>query len=416
MKIEMYSRDSSRKVLEWKGEVINHDSYATILLSFGELIGKKHTISIQVTEGKNIGKSNETTPYQQAVRDLQGRALRQKRKGYKMLIDLPSSHNVKTELDLKWFLDENLPINNTDIDGFAKPMKAQPYYKDDGSIRIKFPCIAQPKINGFRCICYLEKSITNDLLEEEKLEVKFKSKNGLVYNLPLIAETMREYFTNEVIKERLLAMYDINLEDVIFDGEMYIPDTLLEDISSAVRKPNANTSLLQYYIFDLAIPEYKQSDRLSALKTIFTTGTIPTLNVKRVPNKKVNDDAEAQVITDNYIADGHEGAIFRAYNAEYLFGKRPMTMVKLKRRESAEFLIVDVVDSDKAPGVAIFLCKNDVNSEYFKVNPEGTIEKKKEYYSNKNECIGKMLTVEFYERTKRDIPFHAVGITIRDYE
>jgi len=43
-------------------------------------------------------------------------------------------------------------------------------------------------------------------------------------------------------------------------------------------------------------------------------------------------------------------------------------------------------------------------------------ETRKKYLDDKVDLIGKPLTVEFYERTKDDLPFHAVGIAVRDYE
>jgi hypothetical protein len=52
----------------------------------------------------------------------------------------------------------------------------------------------------------------------------------------------------------------------------------------------------------------------------------------------------------------------------------------------------------------------------FKVNPEGSVETKRKYFSEKHNIIGKKLTVEFYERTAFGLPFHAVGIAVRDYE
>ena len=59
-----------------------------------------------------------------------------------------------------------------------------------------------------------------------------------------------------------------------------------------------------------------------------------------------------------------------------------------------------------------------LNSEKFTVVPEGSHELKAKYLDEKHHYIGKQLTVEFYERTDypKRLPFHCVGIGVRDYE
>jgi hypothetical protein len=91
-------------------------------------------------------------------------------------------------------------------------------------------------------------------------------------------------------------------------------------------------------------------------------------------------------------------------------------MVKFKDRESSEFLITNIIDSDKNPGIPIFVCKNDINDENFEVVIEGTLDERRQYFTNREQHIGKYITVEYYERTKKGVPFHAIGVAVRDYE
>jgi DNA ligase-1 len=419
--IKLYARNSNKDILEWSGEVVIINETPTIIISTGIFNSKKTAFNIPVIEGKNIGKINETTPFEQAVRDLEGRVLKLKRKGYKELKDLPEYNEKESYLTLKDFLDVCLPENNTDIDGYEKPMKAQPYIKGNGEICIKFPCLGQPKINGFRCTGRYITEEQNDMFNTVLCDVEFKSKNGLTYNcLKHIAHDLLKIKADEEVNKALQAMYGLNIDDIIFDGEMYIENTPLEDISSAVRKANNNTPKLKYVIFDLAIKDFIQADRLKILKLIFDTFLLrgnTLTSVIKIDTKVVHTDNVAQLLTDEWISKGFEGGIFRSPNALYEFGKRPQTMVKLKRTITDEFLILDIIGSKLKPELAVFICKNDLNDEQFKVNPEGTHEQKAAYLENKEEHIGKYLTVEYRERTgKKQIPFHAVGITIRDYE
>ena len=88
-------------------------------------------------------------------------------------------------------------------------------------------------------------------------------------------------------------------------------------------------------------------------------------------------------------------------------------MVKLKKKLSQEFLIVNVIPMDKRPSLGQFVCKNDLTDDTFTVVAEGTHVKKAEYLKNRKELVGQYLTVEFYERSVNKLPFHAVGITVR---
>jgi hypothetical protein len=422
--ITLYSRNSAGGILEWSGTVYSlPEGMAMLEIVAGQIQGSKTKHYVEITEGKNIGKSNETTPYEQGIRDLEGRVLKLRRKGYKLFEDVvpKESHGFIMDLGdssayIQSILEQYLPVNNTDLEGYEKPMKAQPYYKDENkTVRINFPCIGQPKINGFRCTARLVVSESKDLFSSKNFKIEFKSKNGLTYkDLDHIEAELLSIYTNPDINGLLASVYGLELTEVIFDGEMYIKGEKLDVISSAVRKKNENTPRLKYVVFDLAIPNYNQIDRLKIIRDTFLLQG-ETKNVLKISSTNVMSDNEAQFLTDAWIEDGFEGGIFRDKTADYKFGKRPMTMVKLKRKESLEFKIIDVVEGDKNPGVGVFVCEAE-NGEFFKVNPEGTIERRMEYFTNREDYIGKLLTVEFYERTTKGIPFHAVGITVRDYE
>jgi len=298
-----------------------------------------------------------------------------------------------------------MPLNNTDKDGFARPMKAQPYWNElkGGTVpRIKFPCLGQPKINGVRSTISLNR---------ETNKVMIKSKKGLHYSiLEHIEEEMKPLF---IVWERLKKDFGLDI-DVVFDGELYIHGLILSDIKSAVTKRSLMTPTVEFRTFDLCIADIAQLTRSNYLKQIMFKGD--SAFVKHVDYTLVETTSQAEMLTDLWISEGYEGGIFRAPEATYKFGQRPMTMTKLKRKESEEFIILDVIDTDKAPGLGMFVCQNDLNDKTFEVVPQGTHETRKKYLDDKETLKGKPLTVEFYERTKDGLPFHAVGIAVRDYE
>lgn len=310
---------------------------------------------------------------------------------------------------IKEVLELALPICRTDKEGCAKPMKAQPYFKDNGEVRISFPCFGQPKLNGFRVMCSWEEVEEGEGMFKTKVwKPVFRSKEGLKY-------TILEHIENEFNKQMFLSHTDLRY-NLIYDGEIYIHREILSEISSAVRKRNSKTPLLQFHIFDIAIEDTNQEIRLDSLRRNigYLNGSKELKNIFEVPYFIINSNEEAQEYTDQCISQGYEGAIFRDKKAKYRFGSRPTTMVKLKRSQDEEFTIVNVIGGDNTPELGVFVCIAE-NGKEFKVTPEGTVEKKKEYLSNKQNYIGKQLTVRFFERTKEDLPFHAVGV-VRDYE
>jgi len=414
----LYARDSKGKIRSWEIKVIpindNANTEATIVQQSGLLLGKKTSKSTKVTKGKNIGKANETTPFNQAVSNAQSKHNSKVLDGYKDLDaidrviggqDLKAKCSILDNIAINAILDTVMPKDNTDKDGFSRPMKAQQYWNHlkDGTVpRIKFPCLGQPKINGFRCVAFLNK---------ETNRVIFKSKKGLTYAIleHIEAELLPIFTAWERLKK------DFGLEiDLVLDGEMYIPGEILSNIASAVKKRSLMTSTLEYHVFDLSIADIAQLTRSNYLKQLMFKGS--TSFVKHVDYVLIETSREAERLTDKWISEGYEGGIFRAPEATYKFGQRPMTMTKLKRKESEEFEILDVIDTEKAPGLGMFVCQNDLNDKTFEVVPQGTHETRKKYLDDKVDLIGKPLTVEFYERTKDDLPFHAVGIAVRDYE
>lgn len=423
----LYARDSSGRINEWliKAKQIvpifhvnmgGPPPWSEIIISEGLIDGIKTETTRSVHKGKNLGKLNATTHYEQACSQAQSRWERKKKQGYKSIDDLGIELlSWLNKEELIYILENHLPKNRTDTNNLSKPMKAQKYFKEsDGSVRISFPCYGQPKLNGFRVIARWEVVKKGEGLFVEEIEkVVFRSKEGLRYEILEHIEkefTKEMFFIKRIIRDEFKEIETSS--QIAFDGEMYIHGEILSEISSAVRKRNLKTEKLKFCIFDVAIENMSQKNRIILINR-FKDSKFSFIEI--VPTRVIATNEEAQNLTDSWIKEGYEGGIFRDRKAEYQFGKRPQTMVKLKRSEDKEFQIIDVIGGDNTPDVGVFVCKAE-NGVEFCVTPEGSIEKKREYLTNKTDCIGKMLTVRFFERTKDNKPNHAVGIAIRDYE
>lgn len=438
----LYKKDSKGKVLQWSAEVNQSIQGVQIILKAGELEGKIVETIRNNIKGKNIGKSNETSPLTQATLEVESLYRRKKDLGYKSLEDIGYNNYLKKNEDfglssttntisMGEYLKQHLSIDNTDALGNLKPMKAQQYYrskkdwidpngklwddrkyfyllnpyalKEKGAIIIKFPCLIQPKINGVRCTI----SFINN-------KVQILSKEGKRYSLPHLEVVL---VGNKTLIEENFKGYGLELDDIFFDGELYIHGEKLQTISSAVKAPNLDTNRVQFIAFDLGVKNLNNISRFTILKDIINQIKEKdfTNSIDIVTTYKVKSDAIVQTLTDNYIKDGYEGSILRNPEGFYQFGKRPMDMVKLKRVIDEEFKIIDIIPQDKNPDLGLFVCITKQGKE-FQVNPKGDTHFKSLVLFQKHLFINKMLTCTFYEYTEDMIPFHVIDNIVRDYE
>ncbi len=383
----LFARNSSGGIIKWNIRITNNDLYAQLKISYGLYDGEKVNKTRTIKKGKNIGKANETTYLEQAVSEADSIVQKKIRSGYR---EIP----YETIEDV----EKELPKDRQDADGDWKPMLA---IKFDAK-RMTFPALLQPKLNGVRCEAKL---ITyEDGLFGTQRKVQLKSRNGIVYNV-------------KHIEEELLNIFKF-YPSMVFDGELYCHGMLLQDIVSAVKKPNSNTYKIQYHVYDIK-GGVIQILRIQSYKTILEERLPNTHIVIPVDTRVVDSAADAYVISKGYISDGYEGGIVRDSHASYQHGKRTKYLQKIKQVLDKEFLLVDIIDSgnDTYEGqpIGMFVCKNDLNDLTFKVTPQATKKERYEYLLYKNQYIGREITVIYRERTKDKIPFHANGI-IRDYE
>ena len=340
------------------------------------------------------------------------RKMRLKLKHGYMVVTLPITHETKAKLIYHSGTD-----NET---GNLTPMKAQKFQLN----KFKYPAYAQPKINGVRAFIIWGTVVTGKgMFTESKKQAMILSKDGHRYVLPKIEQLFTENMFTDVDA---------------YDGELYIPGFKLNEVRRCIpminargtlSQPSGNPDLVQFWNFDIGVENLSQRDRLVSLVHIssdnrynfnITTNTMFDSKSYRwiyVNSKIVNNDDEVIAYTNMAINAGFEGAVIRDMEAEYAFGSRPKTMMKVKRFQDAEFEIIDIVSKVNEPDSALFVCRNDINDATFKVNPMGTLTERKEYLTNKVDYIGKKATVKFYERSGvKDVPFHASLITVRNYE
>lgn len=190
----------------WKIEV---QKPAEIIIEYG-----KHNLQITripYSTGKNIGKKNETTPYEQAIKDATSKWKHKKREGYHEL------HKTHTAI---------------------LPMLATPYKRT-----MKFPLFIQPKLDGLRCIVYKD------------TEVRFQSRTGTLFT-SLSHFQFDEFFNT--------------YPDLILDGELYTDKIPFEQLAGLIKRKasSTETNKIQYHVYDLIMdkPFTYRNEILSSLQ------------------------------------------------------------------------------------------------------------------------------------------------------
>lgn len=423
----LYKRDATGNIIHWRCEIKkireNCNNHIVLAYYYGRL---NSTVSVSYSD-RIVAKSKKTN-MAQAEFEMNSIFERHRKKGYKSLKDLGifNTSDFKDSASLYNLINLKLPKYNTDANNCAKPMKAQKFAIG----KFEYPCIIQPKINGVRAIIMLEEFVPTDLFSTEGFIRKnkyyktvIKTKEGLEYNIPHIKNLFNELYNKFP-----------EYSNIIFDGEIYIRNEKVTSIGGAARNiKNPLHKKLQFVNFDLSIPDISNKDRdvlrFKIWEDFNDTNVFVNLNPqgdKLWDNFKIIvlnsdvcwDDNQALKYMQESINNGFEGAIIRNNNAEYKFGSRPATMMKLKKFDDAEFKCVGINhfgNPDDGVGFSVTLTlKNDINDLTFDCTLMGTVNERLEVLSNPP--IGKIVTVKFYERTKNGLPFHANIVGIRDYE
>lgn len=331
-------------------------------------VGGKITINEWTTcEGKNTGKSNETTPNEQA--------------------QLEASALMTKKLETGYF-DSLKKIHN---DRPFEPMLARKW--EDIKDKVTYPILSQPKLDGIRCVL--------------KKDGMWSRTGKKINSCPHIYEDVKHLFVKD--------------PNLILDGELYC-DKLNNDfnkICSLVKKTKPtkedlieSKNVIQYWVYD--IPSVKDicTKRISKLHELDfrSKSVIKVITVQLADEKSVTKQLEI------YIGLGFEGQILRVANSKYE-NKRSKGLLKHKTFTDEEFEVVSVEEGKglKSKMIGSATLKNK-KGQKFSSNFKLSHDELKEMFKTKDELVGKMVTVKYFNLTPDGIPRFPYIIGIRDYE
>ena len=290
-------------------------------------------------------------------------------KGYKLLQDFIDEY---TEQELQAIIGDVV----TDSSGFAKHMLAKQADKVKDSSIEKVKCWAvSRKIDGVRCSFYWKDG-----------EVKSASRGGGDYD----ASTYQLREHPALIK--LLSEHP----GWVLDGELYKHGKSLQQISGAARmeKTAGGCDWLEYYLYDVMIPDTPFEDRLQCL-----TDITELLNLSFIPEREwkkdelriqivphilvVGENKKKQIMTlhDMYVEEGWEGCVARDVSKPYKYGGRGQEMVKFKSYKDDCFKVVGIEGGLRGAEDMVFILETE-DGKTFKAKPFGDRNQKQEYWNN----------------------------------
>ncbi len=232
----------------------------------------------------------------------------------------------------------------------------------------------------------------------------------------------------------------------VLDGELYAHGKSLQEISGSARR-SADSTDLKFYVYDvywLDQPDLSYSDRFffnpihDLIRKLGAEG-LPIDSIESLVETEVisahEEDFEAAIEAahvrlsgpekdkeDNGL--GFEGVIVRLDSFPYKLNGHSTGLLKKKWFIDDEYEIVDVwtPKTGVMKGQAMFKVQGHAFGKpsepmvEFDQTPMGDFATREAYLADKDNLIGKKVTVKFTEYTNIGIPLHGNAVAIRDYE
>jgi len=397
---KLYGLEKGGKYKVWEIFVLNHGDESEMTIYHGQE-GGAQTQKTDMFDLGNQGRGH----YEQAVFEARARIKKQLDKNYRA---------TKEEL--------------TDLPVLA--MLSKDHTKDGKDETVEQGVYTSRKLDGVRCLAKCVKKLSG-------VDIIIESRTGQPYDVPHIVAELRKFMK----------------PGDILDGELYVHGPSLQEITSAVKrtdaqekyskaftklekaitafektgKPYANKlredaaealhiatirDMLEFHVFDLVEMEVPFSHRVFRLNKYAEQNFVDFVHIVVVPYDYADSIEDLNDLLKRYVNEGYEGLMYRTQDGLYESGKRSSGLWKYKLFFDEEFKIIGVgVDKQ---GYAVFQLLNNVNDEEFNCvlgdyNWRTEAAKQKELY------IGKWMTVQYQSRYKGTLlPQFPSGKVIRE--
>lgn len=358
MEKTLYKLDSKSKIRVWN--IWTEDG---MLIQEAGILGGKLVQHSKQCKSKNIGKSNETSPEDQALLELESEYKGKLTEGYFETIE-----EAKNEIVIL-------------------PMLAKSYEDEKHKVDWKNAYV-QPKLDGMRCLAHIKDN-----------KVTLISRDG------------------KVIKnmEHIELSLSFIMQDIILDGELYAHGLTFQENMKLIKKYRPGESeQVQYHIYD-CVSDNNFITRNNMINSVITN---KIKNTELVTTFSCNSEEELKNFHIQNITLGYEGSMIRWGLKPYKVNGRSENLLKYKDFQDIDAEIIDIIPNDANPkhGTPVLKYKNDkmpgTSESIFKAGVKMSHEDRVDLLANKHLYIGKLANIRFFEWTDDGNPRFPVMIGI----
>lgn len=273
---------------------------------------------------------------------------------------------------------------HTTPEGLPRPMLALNFKDHESSLT--WPVLVQPKLDGVRAVASKHRMMTR----QGKDVQPGRGLRAVLSQLP---------------------------DNVVLDGELYEHMAGFNSVLSKVRAGNWDTGL-GFHAFDLVDAKQPFQQRYADLEALVASlthhqqpGDTSGRHLSLVPTLPAANADEVELQMTQFIAAGYEGIMVRSAQGVYQMGTRCRELLKLKRFETHEFLVV-AYKKDRR-GLLVLECETE-NGARFGAVMAATHQERRELTSSA--VVGRQATVKFQGYTEDAKPRFPIALALRDYE
>lgn len=217
---------------------------------------------------------------------------------------------------------------------------------------------------------------------------------------------------NEIIEDIKL----LGLDGYFIDGELIrinhdnIPsDDNFRLTTKIVNSKDDNKTELEFVIFDMTpISDYHNKkcntdycDRLDYMLSLLCVEH--TKHIRLVDNFGVTDDVnEVYKKLDEVVSKGYEGLMLNTLSGKYEFGKRPKSILKVKKMYTMDLRIIGFEEGQGAFSGTLGAILVDFKGNTVKVGSGFELQDRYDVWNNQEEYLGKIAEIQYFEISKNE--------------
>jgi DNA ligase-1 len=350
MEKRIYKKDSNGNI-----RYLSISTESNIIVQESGIVGTNSPVYNRSTcEAKNIGKANSTTPAEQAVLEANSKVAEKMRLGYFNSIEEAQEKGGKN---------------------FLLPMLAKDYKKEIK--KVVYPCYVQPKLDGMRSLGSIE--------------------DHLVSRTGKVIDTLKHIKLDSI-------------GETILDGELYAHGISFQENMKLIKKYRAGeTEKVKYHVYDVVM-DACFSARYAYLSVLIAAIDNPNINL--VPVYRVESEKEMLVLHAHFILQGYEGTMIRHSEEGYQVNKRSSQLLKYKDFLDEAYTVNEVWPSESRPEQGVVECVTPKGIT-FTCGMKFSHAEREEILTNKENYIGKMAEIRFFEYTDSGLPRFPVCVGFR---